>query len=188
QLHSIHRDVLSAMQSLRQTYSNLACCIGDTPCCSTADDFSGIDQISPGNFVFYDCMQRQIGSCRTEDIAVALAVPVVARYPGRRELIVHGGAIHLSREALDWQSQQGNETMYGLVTRLGDKCWSEPVEGAFVSALSQEHGVITGPSSLVESVKPGDLLGVLPVHSCLTANLAPNYHLLQKNTVIDCMP
>lgn len=70
--------------------------VGDTPGCSLVDDLSGVDEIRPGNFVFYDAMQWRLGSCAEEDIAVAVACPVVSRHPDRNELVVYGGAVHLS--------------------------------------------------------------------------------------------
>ena len=57
--------------------------IGDTPAMSVVDNFDVIDEIRPGNFVFYDVMQQNIGFCYFEDIAVALAVQVVAKHPER---------------------------------------------------------------------------------------------------------
>nr|NHJ86257.1 alanine racemase [Asgard group archaeon] len=37
--------------------------------------------------------------------------------------------------------------------------------------LSQEHGIVHCPRNYFADIKIGDLLYVLPVHSCLTANL-----------------
>jgi D-serine deaminase-like pyridoxal phosphate-dependent protein len=37
--------------------------VGDTPTCSLVDHFSGVDEIRPGNFVFYDLMQLKLGAC-----------------------------------------------------------------------------------------------------------------------------
>ncbi len=60
----MHEDVLEQLAVLRSQYDfsaeDFSICIGDTPCCSAADDFAAIDQISPGNFVFYDLMQSDI--------------------------------------------------------------------------------------------------------------------------------
>ncbi|MBC8146515.1 MAG: alanine racemase, partial [Bacteroidetes bacterium] len=69
------------LQKLKERYKadypNLIASIGDTPSCSISDNFDGIDEIRPGNFVFYDLMQLRIGSCFTENIAISLACPVV---------------------------------------------------------------------------------------------------------------
>ncbi|MBN1327650.1 MAG: alanine racemase, partial [Candidatus Cloacimonetes bacterium] len=44
-----------------------------------------------------------------------------------------------------------------------------------VLSLSQEHGILGMPSSQLSKIKTGDLLGILPVHSCLTADLMKGY-------------
>ncbi|MDR8391619.1 alanine racemase [Aliifodinibius sp. S!AR15-10] len=170
----VHHSVLSDMKSLKKHFPDVVCCVGDTPCASLAEDFEAIDEISPGNFVFYDLMQVQIGACSLEDIAVALDVPVVAKYPARRELIIHGGAVHLSKEQIEWNGQQ----IFGLPVPLTETSWSEPYENTYVKSLSQEHGVIRGDTDLIDSIEIGDLIGILPVHSCLTANLMQTYSIL----------
>ena len=74
-------------------YPDLILSYGDTPSCSLADDFSGIDEIRPGNFVFYDLMQYQIGACTINQIAVAMACPIVAIHKDRNEIVIYGGGI-----------------------------------------------------------------------------------------------
>jgi D-serine deaminase-like pyridoxal phosphate-dependent protein len=155
----------------RADYPSLIVSVGDTPTCSVADDFSGVQEIRPGNFVFYDVTQQAIGSCQEENIAVALACPVVALYPERSEIVVHGGAVHASKDLL--KTDMG--VMYGRVVRLQDNGWSRSVEGAYVKSLSQEHGIIHATDALLQSVKPGDVLGMLPVHSCLMADAMKAY-------------
>ena len=41
--------------------------------------------------------------------------------------------------------------------------------------MSQEHGIIQADETLFQQAQIGDLLLVLPVHSCLTANLLKRY-------------
>ncbi len=66
---------------------------------------------------------------------------------------------------------------------MDDNGWGPPVDGAYVGSLSQEHGVISAPRDLIERIEIGDLLGVLPVHSCLTANLMGGYTTLDGNLI-----
>jgi D-serine deaminase-like pyridoxal phosphate-dependent protein len=44
-----------------------------------------------------------------------------------------------------------------------------------MAKLSQEHGIIKMPKENFDSINIGDMLAVLPVHSCLTANLMKEY-------------
>ncbi|NOX84498.1 MAG: alanine racemase, partial [Chlorobi bacterium] len=162
------------MKTLKERYisrfPDIITSYGDTPSCSIADDLSTFDEVRPGNFVYYDVMQYQLGSCSLDDIAVAVACPVVSVYPERQELIIYGGAVHLSKEYVETNGKKS----FGLVVRLNGNEWGEPIPGAYVSSISQEHGIVKMPENYITHFKPGDVLGVLPVHSCLTANLLNN--------------
>ena len=172
-------NILSIMEDARQKLNRLKAkylqhfpeiitSYGDTPSCSLADDCNGFDEIRPGNFVYYDVMQYHIGSCRLDDIAVAVICPVVSVYPGRKELVIYGGAVHLSKEFIE---ADNNFRLFGYVVELTENGWGEPIPGAYVSSLSQEHGIVKLPKEFISKYKPGDVVGMLPVHSCLTVNL-----------------
>lgn len=175
QIEAVHHAVIRQFKQLKNklssTYDDFEVCIGDTPCCSAGDSFEPIDAMSPGNFVFYDVMQQQIGSCEYKDIAVAMACPIVDKYESHHQLIIHGGAVHFSKESMDTNAN----THYGLVAERDDNSW-KPVEPySYITKLSQEHGVISCSEELFQSSQIGDMITVLPVHSCLTANLMNEY-------------
>lgn len=64
--------------------------MGDTPGCTVVEEMTGVDEIGPGNFIFYDLVMNYLNVCDETDIAVAVACPVVAKYAGRKEIIIHG--------------------------------------------------------------------------------------------------
>ncbi|WP_192822258.1 alanine racemase [Rufibacter sp. LB8] len=173
---AVHRQTLEKMRALKKHYAptwpNLELSIGDTPCCSVMGDFAEMDEIRPGNYVFYDLTQHQIGSCRLEDIAVAMACPIVALHPERNEIILYGGAVHFSKDILP---QPNGQNLFGLIVPLSEDGWGEPLPGTSVVSLSQEHGVARTSAELFGQFKVGDLVGVLPVHSCLTTDAARGY-------------
>jgi D-serine deaminase-like pyridoxal phosphate-dependent protein len=176
---TIHQQTTQVLKKvaarLRTRYPDLVVSVGDTPTCSAANDFSGVQEIRPGNFVFYDVTQRVIGACTEENIAVALACPVVAVYLSRGEIIVHGGGVHLSK---DFLKNEDGSASFGRVVRMTEQGWSLPTTGMTVKSLSQEHGVIRAGETDCASVKPGDVLGILPVHSCMTADVMTEYYTL----------
>ena len=145
--------------------------VGDTPSCSIIDDFTGVDEIRPGNFVFYDVMQLLLGSCKEEDIAIAVACPIVAKY---------GGAIHLSKDYLE---KDDGTKYYGLVALQDGKGWGKILESTFVASVSQEHGLIITTEDILERLEIGDLLYILPIHSCLTSNLLRKYTTLEGKEI-----
>ncbi|MDD2714976.1 MAG: alanine racemase [Candidatus Wallbacteria bacterium] len=153
-------------------YPSLELSTGDTPSCSLIPDFKAVDEVRPGNYVFYDTMQLRLGSCTEEQIAVALAAPVIAIHPERNEFVVYGGAVHLSKEFL--KESDGSQN-FGLVCPLLENGWGKSYKDTRVSALSQEHGVIRTTTEILKTLKIGDLVAILPVHSCLTADLMQEY-------------
>lgn len=153
--------------------------VGDTPGASLCKA-GRVDELRPGNFIFYDVQQLQIGSCQEEDIAVALVCPVVALHPDRNEIVVYGGAIHLSKEFIIEDGQM----VYGHITFPEGNRWGKKVGGAYVRSLSQEHGIIRLRPEDMRRVSVGDLVCVLPVHSCLTANLMRDYMTLDGRRII----
>lgn len=184
---AIHSKSVSQMFELKdffvERWPDAEISVGDTPCCSLAADFPGVTEIRPGNFVFYDTMQLGLGSCTHDQIAVALACPVVAKHADRNSLVIHGGAVHLSKESL---TAPTGERRFGLMVRLGEEGWSAPVPDALVVGLSQEHGVLSVPEDEFQRIKVGEIIGILPVHSCLTANLMRGY-LTLSGEIVDHM-
>ncbi len=171
-MHDAETKMISLKRRWQKDFPDIIVSYGDTPSCSIAGSCEGFDEIRPGNFVYYDIMQYHLGSCSLNDIAVAVAVPVVGIYPARNEIVVYGGAVHLSKEFI---AADNGFSLFGYVVKFnGDYSWDEPVSGAWVSSISQEHGIIRLPANQLKKIKHGDLIGVLPVHSCLTANLLKN--------------
>ncbi|RUO26819.1 alanine racemase [Aliidiomarina minuta] len=170
EIAQIHQQSLSQVRQLADFISlpdghQLFISVGDTPTCSRMKSFPGADEIRPGNYVFYDLMQQHIGACEWDDIALTLACPIIARYPERNEVVVHGGAVHFSKDYI----QRDGAPCYGQVMKMTDQGWAgEPVEGAFVHGLSQEHGKVRMPAGMAEQMQLGDLLVIAPAHSCLT--------------------
>lgn len=148
------------------TGRDLLLSVGDTPTCSAVDRFDDVDEVRPGNFVFFDLMQRAQGVCGDDDLAACVACPVVALEPARGRVVLHGGAVHLSKERLEGP-------VYGLVGCLEGE-GPRVLDAAPLVDLSQEHGIVqTEPARFDEffgRVRTGDLVPVWPVHSCLAGD------------------
>ena len=145
--------------------------IGDTPGCTIVEHYWEIDEIRPGNFVFYDAMQLRLGVCSQQDVAVGLACPVVALYPERQEVVIYGGAVHLSKDHFF----EADHPVYGYVALTNGAGWGECLPGAYVARVSQEHGVVHLPERYFPHINLGDLLVVIPAHSCLVVSALGEY-------------
>jgi D-serine deaminase-like pyridoxal phosphate-dependent protein len=173
---AIHKKCINLLIPLKKRYKskypNLKISVGDTPSCSIAEDFSMFDEIRPGNFVFYDLSQYQIGSCHLEQIAVALACPIVAIHNDRNEIVIYGGGVHFSKDRLE---DDIYGTIYGKVVENNGNNWGDLIPKMFVKSISQEHGIVSLPEPEISKYKIGDTLFILPVHSCMTADALKSY-------------
>ena len=182
EIRALHTEALSRLAIARDHLAAtgrgpIELSLGDTPTCTLAEDFTGIAEIRPGNFVFYDLMQHALGVCSDQDIALGVACPVVGHHPQDRRLVLYGGAVHLSKERLP-----GAEIYGYLATCTPEGLGSVRTDAPLIS-LSQEHGIVRVPADIAAEVSLGDLVCVLPVHACLTANLHGSYWVLGGETL-----
>lgn len=188
QILEIHQESKARLTKLKNhflpEYPNLMLSVGDTPTCSIAEDFGFADEIRPGNFVFYDVMQSLIGSCEMTEIAVALACPVVAIHPNRNEIVVYGGGVHLSKDRINFKDT--DEAFYGYLAEFKtdkQEDWNILPKENYVKSLSQEHGIVHASDALLNQTKIGDILLILPIHSCMTADLLRQYQCLDGEII-----
>ena len=143
--------------------------VGDTPTAGVIASFDGVDEARPGNFVLGDLQQHALSSSSSGDLALVVACPVVGVYPHRGELVIQGGAVHLSR---DVASGPNGQPSYGQLAVVGLDSWNLlDASEAYVRGLSQEHGMIRCTREVLDRVRVGDLVFIVPAHVCLAANL-----------------
>ncbi|HTH37507.1 MAG TPA: alanine racemase [Pyrinomonadaceae bacterium] len=153
--------------------------IGSTPTMSTIDHLEGIDEIRPGNYIFYDNYQATLGSCAFEDTALTVLAAVVHRDLSRNKLVIDAGGIALSKDRGPVGLDPG--CGYGHVLDL-DGCDTD----LRVTGLSQEHGeIVAGSDAMIKRFKVGDRVRVLANHSCLTAAQHTHYNVIEDGRIID---
>ncbi len=177
EVRDIYHKNLVILQELKQLYigqfPNLILSTGDTPSASMLEDYEGVDEIRPGNFVFYDLTQLTIGAANASQIAIAMRCPVVAVHKHRNEVVLYGGGIHFSKEYIDYP---GLGKIFGLpVKQNTDGTWGKVVEKACLSKLSQEHGILRAPKEWIDTCNIGDTVFLLPVHACMTVSCMKKY-------------
>ena len=172
---ALYREVAERMGLLRKKIlaDGLERClvsVGDTPSATAAESLAGVDELRAGNFVYFDAQQLHLGSCQEEDIAAAVVCPVTALHPERGEVLLYGGAIHLSKQAEPHPRIEG-QAMHGYVVAALAEGWGRIDPANYLRSVSQEHGVARLERSVLEQLKVGDLVCVIPVHSCLAVDL-----------------
>lgn len=180
-IREIHERNMKILENFR--YKDTMISYGDTPSLMVSDDFKPVDELRPGNFIFFDYMQYKLGSCNAGDIAMEVECPVVAVYQDRKQLIIHGGAIHFSKETI---TESDGKVHYGRIAE------TVPENGLFqeesyLESISQEHGVVSMPKEKIRKYKVGDVIRIIPVHSCLVAEIANEYTEKKSRRVIPKM-
>jgi len=171
--------IVNVKKQYQKQYPDLIVSYGDTPSCSVAEDFEGLDELRPGNFAFYDVMQVQIGDCTYNDIAVAMACPIVSIHKDRNQMVIYGGGIHFSKDRID----DNGRPVFGIVAQKTKSGWKDYIPNMYVRGLSQEHGVVSVPKTEIDNYSIGDIIYVLPVHSCMTADLMKRYTTTEGNVI-----
>jgi D-serine deaminase-like pyridoxal phosphate-dependent protein len=148
--------------------------IGSTPTMSVVRSLAGIDEIRPGNYVFYDRSQVVYGSCSAADCALSVLTTVVSSQPGARYSVVDAGALALSK---DPGAADAGPPSFGAV--YVEPTGAEIDESLWLTGLSQEHGMLNAPLPV------GTRIRVLPNHSCLTAAQFDEYQVVRGDRVVD---
>ena len=152
--------------------------IGSTPTINHIDHLKGIDEVRPGNYIFFDAYQATLGSCRFEDTALTVLAAVIHRDYTRKLLVVDAGGIALSKDR--GPAHIDPACGYGHVLDLDGN-----ETGMRVTSLSQEHGEIQADDSLIDKFPVGSRLRILANHSCLTAAQHSHYNVLENGKIVD---
>ncbi len=141
---------------------------GDTPGCMAAENFEGIDEMRPGVFVYQDLMQAQISVAMPQQFAAYMLCPIVSKDIEAQKLVIYGGAVHFSKDAITLNGQ----TVYGQVAWLDTHGYIQHmIEGAYLYSLSQEHGLVHLPLEHAQAFQVGGQIAIVPAHICLTVSV-----------------
>lgn len=72
--------------------------IGSTPTMTLTENLNGITEIRPGNYVFYDYTQVQLGVCSVSNCALTVLASIVSHQPGALHFITDAGSLALSKD------------------------------------------------------------------------------------------
>eukprot|EP00039_Didymoeca_costata_P010921 m.148827 g.148827 ORF g.148827 m.148827 type:complete len:370 (+) comp15006_c0_seq3:176-1285(+) len=144
--------------------------VGSTPTCSVDPSvpLEGVTEMHPGNYIYYDVMQREISSCATEDIALRVITRVIGHYQERNIILVDMGWTAVSA--------QGKENGYG-----------EFLENSNLDliVMKQEAGEVTtkdGSAFPFDKYPIGSLLHFLPWHACAATHQHSVLNVWDSNT------
>ncbi|HUP63484.1 MAG TPA: alanine racemase [Thermoanaerobaculia bacterium] len=175
EIRTVARQEVAAVTRFRDRVGlDLVRSVGSTPTASVVERFEDCDEVRPGNYVFYDAFQATIGSCRLDDCAVSVLTTVIGAYAERGTMIVDAGALALSKDL----GPDHIEPHFGYGIVCDTTLRPLPMR---LHTLSQEHGKVAA-----ETVLPvGAKLRIIPNHSCLTAAMYAEYHVVEEGRLLD---
>ncbi len=155
--------------------------VGSTPTMCVVEDLSGVTEIRPGNYAYFDAFQAALGVCSLQDVAYSVLTTVVGRYPERDALVLDAGALALSRDP--GFVQGGSDPGHGVLTSMdGEYTWCD----LHITSLSQEHGHVEATEGLGPSDHfIGEKMRVLPNHACLSAAMFDAVHVVRNERVVE---
>jgi D-serine deaminase-like pyridoxal phosphate-dependent protein len=188
-LRAIARDEAALLADLRQRAfaSGIALdeiSVGATPTLRFSAGQSGVTELRPGNYVYFDRTQVALGAASLDDCALTVLATVVSKHPGR--IILDCGSKTLTNDQARGISAASG---YGAVL-AGDSDaldYAREIDEALtIERLSEEHATVrvTGTTRL----EPGDRVRVVPNHSCVVSNLVDVVRLVEADQVVDTLP
>jgi D-serine deaminase-like pyridoxal phosphate-dependent protein len=155
--------------------------VGATPTARFSARLPGLTEIRPGNYVYYDRTQVALGGASWDECALTVLARVVSR-PARDRIILDSGSKTLTSDlARGFVETPG----YGAVMKAIDT--PEPDAGLLIERLSEEHATVRVLDS-ASSLQPGDLVRIVPNHSCVVSNLVDQVWVVDGNAVRDRVP
>lgn len=157
--------------------------VGSTPAMSVVEDLTGVTEMRPGNYAFFDYTQAMIGSCGIADCALTVLASVISHQPEESHFLTDAGALALSKDA--GPTHVKNQMGMGIIFENYERKRLEShIE---LTSLSQEHGKVSAEDArhIKGRYLVGERIRILEHHSCLTAANFDKYYVVREDQVID---
>jgi D-serine deaminase-like pyridoxal phosphate-dependent protein len=156
-------DLRGAIEQLGPSIEEIS--VGATPTARYSVQQPGVTEMRPGNYIYYDRTQVGLGSATWDDCALTVLARVVST-PAPDRLILDSGSKTLTNDLA--RGFSGACAGYGVVFEALDS--TQPNSALVIERLSEEHAtvrILGGATPL----RTGDLVRVVPNHSCVVSNL-----------------
>jgi D-serine deaminase-like pyridoxal phosphate-dependent protein len=153
--------------------------VGATPPIRFSVQLDGISEIRPGNYIYFDRTQVALGAAGWDDCALTVLARVVSK-PADDRIILDSGSKTLTNDlARGFTPAPG----YGCVlTAISGT--QTPDDSLRIDRLSEEHATVRAVNGR-HQLEPGDLVRVVPNHSCVVSNLVESAWLMDGERVIE---
>jgi D-serine deaminase-like pyridoxal phosphate-dependent protein len=188
-LRAIARDEAALLADLRRraAASGIALdeiSVGATPTLRFSAGQSGVTELRPGNYVYFDRTQVALGAASLDDCALTVLATVVSKHPGR--IVLDCGSKTLTNDQARGISPAAG---YGAVLAGESDAldYAREIDDTLtIERLSEEHATVR--VSGATRLEPGDRVRVVPNHSCVVSNLVDVVRLVDGDQVIETLP
>jgi D-serine deaminase-like pyridoxal phosphate-dependent protein len=147
---------------------------GATPPARFSLQQDGFTEFRPGNYVYFDRTQVALGAATIDDCALTVMARVVSK-PAADRIIFDSGSKTLTNDgARGFTPAPG----FGVVLRTD----GTPDDSLLIERLSEEHATVKAVNGFT-TLEPGDLVRIVPNHSCVVSNLVDQAWLLDGQSV-----
>jgi D-serine deaminase-like pyridoxal phosphate-dependent protein len=153
--------------------------VGATPTARFSLGQQGVTEMRPGNFIYFDRTQVGLGAAAWDDCALTVLARVVTK-PAADRLILDSGSKTLTNDlARGFSPAPG----YGAVLQTIDG-EQRPDPSLVMERLSEEHANVRVTNGS-HALEPGDLVRIVPNHSCVVSNLVDAAWLVEGSVVAE---
>ncbi|MCL2703397.1 MAG: alanine racemase [Defluviitaleaceae bacterium] len=146
---------------------------GSTPTAQYCGEDKALTEFRPGSYIFGDVMRINTGAVKPADCAATVAVTVVSA-PCSNRAIIDGGA-----KAFSGDAPLNNPPLFikghGLI--LGH-------QNLEFIRMSEEHGVIETKDGSPTNLQIGQILQIIPNHTCTCINLFDHAYIINEDTTV----
>ncbi|EOD01347.1 alanine racemase [Caldisalinibacter kiritimatiensis] len=143
---------------------------GSTPTAKISGKIKGVNEIRPGNYVFYDAIQHSLGVIDIGSCSLSVLSTVISKPTEKRAVIDAGSkSLGLDKGAHGISKVKG----YGIIKKFSD---------ITIERLSEEHGILSLKNS---KIKIGDKVEIVPNHACTVVNLFDYAYLTDGEKILD---
>jgi D-serine deaminase-like pyridoxal phosphate-dependent protein len=153
--------------------------VGATPTARFSVKQPGITELRPGNYIYFDRTQVGLGAADWNDCALSVLARVVSK-PAADRIILDSGSKTLTNDlARGFEPAPGHGT--ALTAVQGEQV---PDLRLVIDRLSEEHANVR-VSGGAHPLSVGDLVRIIPNHSCVVANLVDAAWLVDGEIVVE---
>jgi D-serine deaminase-like pyridoxal phosphate-dependent protein len=151
--------------------------VGATPTARFSLQQDGVTELRPGNYVYYDRTQVGLNAAAWSDCALTVLARVVST-PAADRIVLDSGSKTLTNDL-----SRGYGSTPGFGTVFTDLAADSPDESLLIERLSEEHAVVRVLDGSCR-LRTGDLVRVLPNHSCVVSNLVDAVWMVKGDEVL----